>query len=63
MSNWEYLILSLPAFGSAKDTQGQSPAVELLNRQGAAGWEAVGMTVLSDGSVAGMLKRPRQASA
>jgi hypothetical protein len=56
------LILSLPRFGSAKDTQGHSPAVDVLNREGLAGWEAVGMTVLDDGSVAVMLKRARPAS-
>jgi hypothetical protein len=55
---WEYVILSLPTFGMAKETQGDSPAVALLNREGGLGWEAVGMTVLDDGSVAVLLKRP-----
>lgn len=58
MTGWEYLILSLPAFESAKSTQGQSPAVHVLNREGAAGWEAVSMSTLADGSVAVLLKRP-----
>ena len=57
MTSWEYLIVSLPAFEVAKHSQGQSAAVEVLNREGAAGWEAVGMTVLTDASVAVLLKR------
>jgi hypothetical protein len=57
MTTWEYLILSLPRFEAAQDTRGHSPAVDVLNREGAAGWEAVGMTVLDDGSVAVMMKR------
>jgi len=58
MNAWEYLIMSLPAFEAAKATQGLSPAVEILNQEGACGWEAVGMSVLMDGSVAVLLKRP-----
>ena len=57
MTGWEYLILSLPAFEKAKSIQGQSASVEMLNREGAAGWEAVGMTTLADASVAVLLKR------
>ena len=57
MTGWEYLILSLPAFEAAKYTQGESAAVEVLNREGAAGWEAVGMSTLTDSSVAVLLKR------
>lgn len=57
MTGWEYLIISLPAFGAAKSAQGESEAVEILNREGAAGWEAVGMSTLPDGSVAVLLKR------
>jgi hypothetical protein len=34
--------------------------VEALNREGGEGWEAVGMTVLSNGTVAVLLKRPLQ---
>ena len=57
MSSWEYLIIALPPFEAAKTTQGQSRAVDILNEQGAAGWEAVGVTEL-DGKVAVLLKRP-----
>ena len=54
---WEYLIVSLPVFGVAKTVQGASAAVGLLNREGETGWEAVGMTVLADESVAVLMKR------
>ncbi len=57
MSGWEYLIVSLPAFETAKHTQGHSAAVELLNQEGAAGWEAVGMSTIADARVAVLLKR------
>lgn len=54
---WEYLIVSLPVFEVAKSVQGGSAAVDFLNRQGEVGWEAVGMTVLADESVAVLMKR------
>jgi len=57
VTGWEYLIVSLPAFAAAKQTQGQSASVDVLNREGAAGWEAVGMSTLTDSSVAVLLKR------
>ena len=57
MNGWEYLIVSLPDFGEPKATQGQSQAVDMLNREGAAGWEAVGMSNLADAGVAVLLKR------
>jgi hypothetical protein len=57
VTGWEYLIVSLPAFEAAKHTQGQSAAVDVLNREGANGWEAVGMTTLTDSNVAVLLKR------
>lgn len=57
MTGWEYLIVSLPAFEAAKASQGQSAAVDVLNREGAAGWEAVGMSTLADATVAVLLKR------
>ena len=57
MTGWEYLIVSLPAFEAAKYTQGESAAVDVLNREGAAGWEAVGMSTLTDSSVAVLMKR------
>jgi hypothetical protein len=43
VTTWEYLIVSLPAFQTAKARQGQSAAVDVLDREGADGWEAVGM--------------------
>lgn len=58
MTTWEYLIVSLPAFEAAKATQGHSAAVEMLNREGADGWEAIGMSTLADAGVAVLLKRP-----
>ena len=57
MSAWEYLIVALPAFKAATTTQGQSDSVAALNHEGAAGWEAVGMTALGDGHVAVLMKR------
>jgi hypothetical protein len=57
MTGWEYVIVSLPTFEAARSARGESAAVEVLNREGAAGWEAVGMTVLGDMSVAVLLKR------
>lgn len=57
MTGFEYLIVSLPTFEPARATQGHSASVELLNREGAAGWEAVGMSTLADSSVAVLLKR------
>ena len=57
MTGWEYLIVSLPPFEAAKCTQGHSPAVDVLNHEGAAGWEAVGISTLADASVAVLLKR------
>ena len=54
---WEYMIVSLPTFEVGKAAPGDSASVTLLNREGAKGWEAVGMTVLGDGSVAVLLKR------
>lgn len=61
MTAWEYLIMSLPTFEVAKATQGLSPAVDVLNQEGRHGWEAVGMSVLADGGVAVLLKRPAAA--
>lgn len=57
MTAWEYLIVSLPAFGAARSVQGESTAVDILDHEGAAGWEAVGMSTLPDASVAVLLKR------
>lgn len=55
---WEYLIVALPAFKPATATQGRSESVLVLNHEGAAGWEAVGMTALDNGDVAVLMKRP-----
>ena len=57
MTGWEYLIVSLPAFEPAKATRGHSAAVDVLDREGAEGWEAIGMSTLADASVAVLLKR------
>jgi hypothetical protein len=58
MTRWEYLIVSLPDFEPAKAVQGASASVTRLNREGADGWEAIGMTALPDGHFAVLLKRP-----
>ena len=57
MTMWEYLIVTLPTFGSARAVQGESASVRILNEHGAVGWEAVGLTTLADGNVAALLKR------
>ena len=58
MTAWDYRIVSLPPFEPATARPGASASVRILDEQGASGWEAVGMTVLADGSVAVLLKRP-----
>ena len=60
MKAWEYLIVALPAFEAPSRTPGVSASVEALNGEGAQGWEAVGMTVLTDNTVAVLMKRPKQ---
>jgi Domain of unknown function (DUF4177) len=57
VTTWEYLIISLSEFEPAKSAPGASDSVKVLNREGADGWEAVGMTPLSDGSFAVLMKR------
>jgi hypothetical protein len=59
MTVWEYRVVSLPRFADPTTSAEPSAAVEVLNEQGARGWEAVGMTVLSNGSVAVLLKKPK----
>jgi len=58
MTNWEYLLVSLPAFGAPKVAQGASTAVDMLNQEGRDGWEAVGLTTLGNGGCAILMKRP-----
>lgn len=58
MTGWEYLIVALPEFQTPTSAQGESAAVTALNREGRAGWEAVGMTVIAGGVIAVLLKRP-----
>jgi len=57
VTTWEYLIIALPVFKPATATPGQSESVVALNREGADGWEAVGMTAFEDGHVAVLMKR------
>ena len=59
MTTWEYLIVELPRFEPATRAPGASAAVHALNEEGEQGWEAVGLTPLSDGRIAVLLKRPR----
>ncbi len=58
MNAWEYLISALPRFEAPTQSARSSAAVQALNELGGEGWEAVGMTVLMDDSVAVLLKRP-----
>jgi hypothetical protein len=64
MITWEYLIVALPAFEAPTRAPGVSASVEALNgegqRGGAQGWEAVGMTVPADNTVAVLMKRPKE---
>jgi hypothetical protein len=57
VTTWEYLIVSLPEFKPATTAQGSSASVTMLNREGADGWEAVGMAALAEGNFAVLLKR------
>ena len=58
MTHWEYLVVALPRFEAPTASRQSSPAVRSLNEEGAHGWEAVGMTLLDDGNIAVLLKRP-----
>lgn len=62
MTTWEYLIVALPGFETPTHAPGASAAVQALNQEGQRGWEAVGMSPLSEGGTAVLLKRPRQES-
>ena len=57
MTVWEYRVVSLPRFADPTTSTEPSAAVEVLNEQGADGWEAVGMTVLANGNIAVLLKK------
>lgn len=61
MPAWEYLIIALPQFEAPTARPGGSAAAVALNREGEQGWEAVGMTTLSDGSIAVLMKRATSA--
>jgi hypothetical protein len=54
---WEYLIVALSEFSPPTAAPGASDAVNVLNREGSDGWEAVGLTMLTDGSFAVLMKR------
>jgi hypothetical protein len=55
----ECRVVSLPRLADPTTSSEPSAAVEALNEQGAGGWEAVGMTVLPNGSIAVLLKKPK----
>jgi NAD-dependent oxidoreductase involved in siderophore biosynthesis len=61
MTAWEYLIVALPRFELPTAGREPSAAVQTLNAEGELGWEAIGMTVLADESVAVLLKRRLEA--
>ena len=54
--------MSLPRFEEPTSSSEPSLVVAMLNEQGAEGWEAVGMTVLPEGGVAVLLKKPHAES-
>jgi len=62
MNAWEYRILSLPRFEDPTSSSEPSASVNMLNEQGAHGWEAVGMLLLANGSIAVLLKKPTSES-
>jgi hypothetical protein len=59
MTAWEYLIIAMPAFEAPTLTRGESAAVQTLDDLGDQGWEAISMTVVADGNVVVLLKRPK----
>jgi hypothetical protein len=61
MTVWEYLIIAMPPFEAPTLTRGESAAVQTLDNLGDQGWEAVSMTVVADGNVVVLLKRPKAA--
>lgn len=60
MTTWEYLIISLPPFEVPTRLPSGSPAIQALDEVGEQGWEAVGMTLLANETVAVLLKRPKE---
>ncbi len=56
-TTWEYLIVALPEFEPPTASPERSAAVQRLDELGGEGWEAVGMTVLTNNGVAVLLKR------
>jgi hypothetical protein len=59
MTTWEYLIIALPTFETPTRERGESAAVQTLDDLGEQGWEAVSMTVVVEGNVIVLLKRPK----
>jgi len=60
-TRWEYLLLALPRFEAPTAARGESAAVRALDDVGEEGWEAVGITNLTDETVAVLLKRAKTA--
>jgi hypothetical protein len=58
MTRWEYTIVALPTFEAPTSSRATSAPLRMLNDEGVHGWEAVGMTVLENRSVAVLMKRP-----
>ena len=52
--------MSLPSFEAPTRLPTGSAALQALDEVGEHGWEAVGMTVLPNGNVAVLLKRPKR---
>jgi hypothetical protein len=53
-------MIALPRFAPPTPDRGDSAAVHALDEVGADGWEAVDTSVLPDGTVIVLLKRPRE---
>ena len=55
MTKWEYLVVALPTLHAP----GESTAAARLDEEGKLGWEAIGLSTLSDGGCAVLMKRRR----